>query len=302
MVNITDWLIHNSLLTIHSKNIQYMNTRTIKLLLAITVTGTVISGCYKKFDPKTYAPALEIAGYTSSSEISPSNLIAYWPFDGDLIDKVGAANGTNTGTTFGVGYKGQALQGALNSYVLAEPSNNIKNMHSFTITYWMNSGDATNGIIGTVNLAKTDGFWGNIDMFIENVDVNNNIRNRFRVHVQDGPNEFWVSKDNITGLTGAWTAIAVSYDEATTTYKFYVNGSLIVTGTAPAVGALGFTNIGKLVFGAVHFQTNPSQTSATGSQGWASYLTGRLDEVRIYNKALTDSDVNALVLLEGRGK
>jgi hypothetical protein len=57
-----------------------------------------------------------------------------------------------------------------------------------------------------------------------------------------------------------------------------------------------------MIFGTVQFQTVPSQTSATGSQPWASYLTGQLDEVRIYNKALTDAEVNALVKLEGRGK
>jgi hypothetical protein len=277
-----------------------MKRRNLKLLLVIAITGAVVVGCYKKFDPDTYAPELEIGGYTSSSQISPSNLIAYWPFDGDLIDKVGGANGTNTGTTFAVGYKGQALQGALNSYVLATPSANITNMHSFTITYWVNSPAPSNGIIGLVNLAKTDGFWGNIDMFFENGATNTD--GKFRAHIQNGASESWVAKDGIVNMFDTWTAIAVSYNETTNTFKLYVNGSAIFTSVAAGFGPINFTNVGKLVFGCVHFQTTPSQTSATGSQGWASYLTGRLDEVRIYNMALADSDVNALVLLEGRGK
>jgi hypothetical protein len=277
-----------------------MKRRNLKLLLVIAATSVLAAGCYKKFDPDTYAPALSIGGYTSSDEISPSNLVAYWPFDGDLVDKVGAANGTNTGTSFTVGYKGQALQGALNSYVLATPGPNITGMNSFTITYWVNSPAPSAGIIGLVNLAKTDGFWGNIDMFFENGSTSTN--GKFRAHIQNGTSESWVSKDGIVNLFDTWAAIAVSYDQTTNTFKLYVNGSPIFTNVAAGFGPINFTNVGKLVFGCVHFQTNPSQTSASGSQGWASYLTGKLDEVRIYNKALSDSDVSALVLLEGRGK
>lgn len=44
---------------------------------------------------------------------------------------------------------------------------------------------------------------------------------------------------------------------------------------------------GPLVFGAVHFMTNPSSTSGTGSQPWASYLTGEFDEVRIFDRAIS---------------
>ena len=57
-----------------------------------------------------------------------------------------------------------------------------------------------------------------------------------------------------------------------------------------------------MVFGTVQFQTTPSLTTSTGKQDWASYLVGQLDEVRIYNKALTADEISALSKLEGRGK
>ena len=57
-----------------------------------------------------------------------------------------------------------------------------------------------------------------------------------------------------------------------------------------------------MVFGTVHFQTTPSLTSSSTRQDWASYLTGQLDEVRIYNKALSDAEISSLSKLEGRGK
>ena len=275
-----------------------------KLLLACIVFAAImVSSCYKKFDPESYAPPLNIGGFTSSSEIGSGSLVGYWAFNGSLIDSVSGNSGTGVGVSFSKGVKGQSLQGANNGYVLFDPGPAITGMHSFTITYWVNSPVNANGIVGLVNLSNTKDFWGNIDMFFENGSTAD--AEKFRAHITNngsaGP-EHWISKDGLPAIFGNWVSFAISYDEATTTFKYYVNGSVIVTDVDPAFGNLNFADSGPLVFGTVQFQTDPSLTSATGSQPWASYLTGTLDDVRIYNKALTDGDVNSLVKLEGRGK
>lgn len=270
------------------------------LTAIVAVVCLAFSSCYKKFDPASYAPPLSIGGYTSADEIAPSNLVGYWSFNDDYIDEVSGAAGENTGTAFTGGIKGKAMQGSANSYMLFTPGASIIGMQSFTITYWVNSPAPSTGIIGLVNLAKTDGFWGNIDMFFENGSTSAN--GKFRAHIQNGATDSWVAKDGIINLFDTWVHIALSYDATTNTFKLYINGSLSATSVAAGFGPLHFTNIGKLVFGCVQFQTDPSQTSSTGSQPWASYLTGQLDEVRIYNTALEDKDVNSLVKLEGRGK
>jgi len=261
----------------------------------------MLTSCYKKFDTQSYAPALSIDGYTSVKEISPSSLVGYWGFNGSLIDSVSGTLGTNTGTSFGNGIKGQALQGANNGYVLFTPGNAITGMQSFTITYWVNSPVNTNGIVGLVNLSNSNNFWGNIDMFFENGSTANAAK--FRAHItNNGTNDAWLAKDGIPGIFNNWVNFALSYDAVTATEKFYVNGSVLVSQVNTGYGPIHFVNSGKIVFGTVHFQTTPSLTAATGSQPWASYLTGLLDEVRIYNKALSGSEVSALVKLEGRGK
>lgn len=270
---------------------------TAVLLVAASFSFT---SCFKKFDPDSYAPPLNIGGYTSAKEIAPANLVGYWAFDGSYVDSVSGAAATNTGTTFSGGVKGQAMQGALNSYVTATAASSISSMSSFTITCWVNSPPVSTGIIGLVNLAKTDGFWGNINMFFENGSTASN--GKFRGNIHNGTSDTWLAKDGILNLFNAWTNLAMSYNAATSTLKLYKDGSEIASSTAAGFGPLAFTNVGKLVFGCVHFQTTPSQTSATGSQPWASYLTGQMDEVRIYNKALTAAEVNSLVKLEGRGK
>lgn len=268
------------------------------VILALSM-GT--SSCYKKFDPATYAPALSIGGYTSSSEISPSNLVGYWSFDDNLLDSVTNTAGTNAGTTFQNGVKGKALLTGDKGYVLFNPGSAITGMKAFTIAYWVNAPVNSSGIAGTVNLSNTGNFWGNIDMFFENGSTADAAK--FRVHIVNngGTSEHWLAKDGIPGIFGNWVHFAVSFD-GDKTFKFYVNGSPIATDVDTNFGALNFTNSGQIVFGTVQFMTDPSQTSSHGSEPWASYLKGGLDEVRIYNTALIDADVNALVKLEGRGK
>jgi hypothetical protein len=175
-------------------------------------------------------------------------------------------------------------------------------MKSFTITYWVNSPVNANGIAGLVNLSNDTEFWGNIDMFFENGSTADAAK--FRAHiVNNGASpDHWVSKDGIPNVFGKWTSMAVSFDGPTKTFKFYVNGSQLVSDVDNGFGTLNFLKVGKLVFGTVHFMTTPSLTSSHGAEPWASFLTGQLDEIRIYNKALTNAEVNALVLLEGRGK
>ncbi|NIJ51422.1 LamG domain-containing protein [Dyadobacter arcticus] len=260
------------------------------------------SSCYEKFDPESYAPSVSIGGFTSTSEIASANLIAYFPFDGDYVDVVSKTAGTNTGTTFANGLKGKAMKGAKSGYVLFNPTAAILGLKSFTMTYWVNSQSTTaaGGIIGLVGLSKKDGFWGNIETFFENGGTTTD--GIFKAHIQNDTLDTWVAKEGIVNLYNSWTHIALSYDATSSTFSIYVNGSKTATSTVPKFGNLKWKNPGQMVFGTVQFQTTPSLTTGAKGQDWASYLTGLLDEVRIYDVALKDNEVDALVKLESRGK
>jgi hypothetical protein len=137
-------------------------------ILTAVLVSTGLSSCQKKFDPSTYAPPLDINGYTAANEVAKESLIAYWGFDGSLVDSVSNTAGTATGTTFAEGTKGDALQGALNSYVIAAPSTAVANLKSFTITEWINTPPPSVGIIPIFSLAHKTGFWGNIEFLFVN--------------------------------------------------------------------------------------------------------------------------------------
>jgi hypothetical protein len=269
----------------------------VRLVLMVSM-----SACYEKFDPESYAPDVSIGGFTSSADIATTNLVAHWPFDGDYTDAVSKTAGTNTGTAFGNGLKGQAMQGNLKSYVLFNPTDAILKLQSFTVGYWVNSKSTTaqGGIIGLVSLSQKDAFWGNLETFFENGGTGND--GIFKAHIQNDTLDTWVTKEGIVNLYNSWNHIAVSYDAAASVFKIYVNGSSVVTTPVAKFGNIKWKNPGPLVFGANQFQTTPSLTTASKGESWASYLTGMLDEVRIYNVALKDTEIDALVKLESRGK
>jgi hypothetical protein len=279
--------------------------KTLKNKMIWVISGLLIIGvsaCYEKFDPESYAPSVSIGGFTASGEIATANLVAYFPFDGDYVDAISKTAGVNTGTTFANGLKGQAMKGAKSGYVLFNPTPAILGLKSFTLAYWVNSQSTTaaGGIIGLVGLSKKDGFWGNIETFFENGGTTTD--GIFKAHIQNDSLDTWVSKEGIVNLYNSWNHIALTYDATSSTFSIYVNGSKAATSTVAKFGNLKWSKPGQMVFGTVQFQTTPSLTTGAEGQSWASYLTGLLDEVRIYDVALKDNEVDALVKLESRGK
>lgn len=277
-----------------------MKKITNKLLVFIAMTAISLSSCYKKFDPKSYQPAFTFNGYTSVAEIGKGSLVGYWAFEGSYIDSVSKTIATGVGTSFTGGFKGQALQGADKGYVISDLPNAIKNLSSFTIDYWLKTPN-TSGIITPIVISRTDQFWGALDMFYENggrTDASANLKVHFNAQ-----SEVWFTNGFISNPWNSWQNIALTYDAASSTFTLYQGGNVVVSQTAAGLGNLVFPNTAtKIIFGTEQFQTSPSLGTAGGAQGWAGYLTGQMDEVRIYNKALTASDLQALIVLQGKGK
>lgn len=274
-------------------------------IVAILAVGA-LSSCYKKFDPSSYAPPLNVNGYTAANQIEASALVAYWNFNGDLTDSVSKVAGVATGTSFTTGLKnhGQALQGANNGYVVSAVPPNIQALHSFTLSLWVNMPQNT-AATGLIDIANSQNFWGNLDIFFDNGGSPST--GVLKVHMWNNGtsttgSDAWEGGYTVNNPWGAWTNVTVTYDDSTSTVTVYYNGSAVGTNTATGFAPLDWSKVQQMVFGTLQFQTNPSLTSNTGSQGWAGSMTGALDEVRVYNKVLTGTEVSSLVALQQRGK
>jgi hypothetical protein len=275
------------------------------IVLILAVFG--LTSCVKKFDPKTYAPALNINGYTKSSQVATSDLVAYWNFNGSLKDSVSGITGVATLTSFTNGLPGfgQGLQGANNGYVESDVPPNIQNLHSFSLTTWYNMPENTNGVVALVDIANNLNFWGNLDIFLENPP--NATTGQLKVHLWNNGlstngSDAWEGDYTVNNAFGAWDQVAVTYNDTTSTVKVYYNGSLVGTNTQAGFAPLNWKGVQKMTFGTLQFQTNPSLTKAVQYPGFGSFLVGSMDEVRVYDRVLTTLEVNSLAGLQRRGK
>jgi hypothetical protein len=279
------------------KNICFKN------VLLMIAGSIVLTSCYKSFDPKSYRPTFTVGGYSTSAEIGAGHLVGYWAFDGSNIDSVSGAEATSVNTGFTTGFKGQAMQGAANGYVISDLPAAIKNVKSFTIDFWINTAQNTNGIITPICISNDDDFWGALDIFYENGSTASSAN--LKVHYGWEQSNNWFTTGFLANPWNAWQNIAITYDAATSTFNMYQGGSLVTGGNLSVAGlgdAAFVSGANKIIFGTEQFQCTPSLGTAGGVQSWADYLKGQLDEVRIYDVALTAADLQALVILQGKGK
>jgi hypothetical protein len=286
-----------------------MKTNKILAVLLMIAAGVVATACFEKYDEDSYRPTFTIGGFSATDEIKSANLVSYFDFEDALTDVKSGGAGTNKGTTFVNGFKGRAINfnAANKTYVVYDNADVVSQLGSFTISYWVNptfvDTDANNsidGILGLVNIANANDFWGYLDWFVEN--NSNNDGAKIVVHINPaGDGETWMSVDNYKNLFGTWSNHTLTYDATSGKVIYYINGSKAAEATAGWTGPASFAGAGPMVFGAVHFQTTPS-LSNHGNESWASWLTGQMDELRVYDAALTQAEVGALVVLQGKGK
>jgi hypothetical protein len=279
------------------------------VLLSVLAVAISITSCQKSFDPKSYDPSKpppSFSGYTSSNEVATGNLVAYWPFNGNLKDSISGVAGVSTGTSFTKGITGQALQGAANGYVISDVPAAVKALHSFTITVWYNNPPNNNGLINPVDIVNSTYFWGAMDMFIENpppADTSANLKvHLYNTTVGSSGTDLWAGDYHISHPYNTWCQLGVTYNDGTGTAVVYFNGVQVGTQTQAGFSPLDWSQATQMVFGTVQFETNPSLTNQTGSQPWANYLTGAMEHVRVYNTALGTTQVSALYNLEKLGR
>ena len=260
-----------------------------------------VVSCQKKFDENSYKPAESFGGYSAADQIEPGALVAHFAFENSLVDSVSNTSATNYGTTFVPGVKGQALQVGLNNYAIFQATSGLTSLQSMTLAFWFSTTQDTLGTQGMVSFVDSNQFWGNLDFFLDQQTSSGAV---FHIHTigsgSAGTGGIFLTSWPLQSW-GTWTHVALTFDAGTDNFTFYVNGTEVGNTVIPNFGSLNFTDFPAVVLGTSQFQTTPSETSGATSQSWASYLLGEMDELRIYNKALSGTEVRALYQLENLG-
>lgn len=256
--------------------------------------------------------ATDLSGKSTSQEVTFEKVepyqpiydgeVFYMPLDDEVLELISITQATVVGSpSFVPGKVGKAVRfDAANKAYMLFPSDAVSAVSSFSVSFWThpefvdsNSDGGIDGILGLANFSNVSGFWGNLDWFVEN--GSNPSAALIKAHVTNGNGgETWIEVPGVTNFFGEWTHHVLTYDATAEEFVYYIDAVPVATVAAGWDGPLAFADGGPMVFGTVHFMTNPSLTTGSGAQDWASYLTGSLDEIRIFNKGLSQAEVEQI--------
>ena len=246
-------------------------------LYSVTVSNSVGS---------TNSTAALLTVTPASCTAAPPGLVDWWPGDGNASDIVGGLNGIlANGTGFAAGEVGQAFSfNGTNQYVTNSMPGLTNITNSFTMEFWAYPTAAravtletTTGISGISNQRYAIyPNWGN-DAAGVGVSVGTNGVSVFEHGAVYLPS-ILVYNTPIIG----WTHIAVVYSNQQP--SLYLNGVLVHTGLkSPRPYSYPSTSLGE--FGTVY-----------------GYYAGLLDEVSIYNRSLSPSEIQTIFQAGSAGK
>jgi hypothetical protein len=208
-------------------------------------------------------------------------LTHHWLADGDAIDSAGSNDGTlQGGAAFAAGHEGQAFDfDGVDDYVDAGPVPEINGQSYLTIAFWVNF-DSLHLFSGIVSKRLDD---------TNRVGVSLDTNHRHGIDeagllIGNGENSFGYTNANVAKI-GEWHHWAMVFDGTqegnADRLKFYYDGvqlPLAYFGTIPATTPVNAANflIGKedLSF---------------------RELDGRVDDVRLYNTALSAAEIAAII-------
>lgn len=293
---------------------------TLLAIAGITSAAIFLGSCSKSSSGTP--PVVLIGNYASSDSVASANLIAYWPFDGNATEKKAGLIGTSTGVTYTTGMRGQAYQGSVGGAIQVPLTSGgpFAALQSFSVSLWYS--DPSQVISPNHGLFHMYGAsdWNLFEIEFErdstapgdSVKVHAGFTNpggvTYKAIVPESLMDTAVNK---------WVHLVMTYDGGSSTYTLYQDGVQLgaktawsnnLYGATPAkiwTDGTATTPMGNLSF-ATEIPTGLTigafPPSITAGNSWAGSFPGKLDELRVFSKALSQAEVAGLYLngLAGR--
>jgi hypothetical protein len=279
------------------------------LKAALDLAAQVESGKFTQEQVNNAFNSLTLAGQQFSTkliqEVSAEYLVGFWKFNGNSVDSSGhghdgalktgyigssAATASDGGTLpqltadrFG---RANMAYSFSNGSLVQVPYASELNPPAFTISLWVDMTSNSNGSY----MISMNRWWG--------YKFNLNGTAVPFLTVATASTIYDRDAGAVNVATGVWTHLAASYTDGTE--KFYVNGQLKKTWTNVPGAAVTLASPVDLSFGNEMPKEfyNMTDNSAANYFWGASYFIGSMDDIRMYNKALTDAEVNSIYIIE----
>ena len=295
-----------------------------KTFLAMAAASLVIIGSCKKNKDATLP---QIGGYNNSDEVAATNLVAYWDLDGSGNEKkTGTAPTASVNATYVPGVKGQAVQLNAGYLYYASALGALTSNQPFTLSAWVQV--ANNGLAGGSPPANNFPYsyfqstipgqlFGNLTAMIEagqygtasDTLVLKAIYKDFNGGTQDNINNYGIAgtEYNVVKKAGTnqWVHIVTTYNPAGGTgtqsiFRIYADTVLVSNTNFENRGVNSFKyTAGSVIIGG-WYNNIPGQTVTPDT--WTQPFTGKIDEVRLFNKLLTADEIKAIWNLGKAGR
>lgn len=207
------------------------------------------------------------------------SLLAYYPFDGNSGDESGNGfNATNASAVLTADRfsRSQSAFQFNGTNALVHALVNVSET-SYSVSFWFRTTSANTGLYSVANVVPPTSAGNDRHIYLNS----GNLRARIW-------NDEIISTTNRNYADGQWHHIVHLFSSGTISQRLYVNGVLAIQGNK---SQSDFTGQDRVVFGY-------SQDASAGATPSDRYLRGDLDDVRIYNRALTESEVEQLFYVE----
>jgi hypothetical protein len=203
-----------------------------------------------------------LSGQTLTNSTIGDSLLYRWSFDSQISGLGYTADGINNGAVVFDGFEDTIYHGSTLG----------SNLSNFTITFWVRPDRIPYRTAITYYMMNIVGNTNKNTGSIQ-LSIRDDSRLRLEVYSTDGGG-LETAYNNIHLLTNKWYHVAVLYSKNPNQVKYYINGELdrIVTLSNQVA-----CRIGPLYIGSYADDTR--------------FLDGVLDELRIYNRQLTESEI-----------
>lgn len=217
---------------------------------------------------------------------SPSGLVSWWRAEGDANDAGGSNNNGifENGAAYGPGKVGQAFlfNGSGNVRIPAAPSLDLGQYPGFTIEGWINPVDQASRPI--VEWAPSGGiglhFWVNFQ--------NAGCLYAGLYDSTGGAHTMQTAGGLLT--MNSYQHVALTYDKVSGLARIFLNGALV---QQASLGNISVKTAAADVYLGARSQSSP---------GGAFYFAGGIDELSLYSRALTQTEIQSLFNVDSDGK
>lgn len=220
--------------------------------------------------------------------VSIPGLVNWWQAEGDALDSVGTNNGTiSGGTTYTVGEVGQSFSLSGSGGVTMDATVANFRTNDFTVEFWMKSGSTQPAtVVGKRTICNLGPAWDILTGYVNGTSCPNQIG--FEIISSSGAYSAIVRTVNINDNN--WHHVALVRSGLVS--SMYIDGTLGATNDIQPPSPVDINNSSSLQIG-----MNPCH----GPGGLAPYV-GNLDELGIFNRALTAGEIQTIYNAGSAGK